>query len=169
MLSTGQKRQEVGGLAIPTTAGSSVQNLEAKSVGLHVARLLLVMLPIVLLSKMPAVYVDFIIAELGAPVALGGFLVAAMILTHDVLAALDFARVNQLQRAVNICFGSAVATIGLIMPAVLVASTMVGLPIELGLEPAEIALLALTLAISIVTFVGTRTNSLQGLYTWQPS
>ncbi|CUH41241.1 MULTISPECIES: calcium:proton antiporter [Roseobacteraceae] len=148
---------------IPTTAGSSIHNLETKSIGYHVAGLLLAMLPIVLLSKMLAVYVDFKIAELGAPVALGGFLVAAMILTPEALAALDSARANQLQRAVNICLGSAVATIGLTVPAVLVASTMFGLPIELGLEPAEIVLLALTLAISIVTFVGTRTNSLQGV------
>jgi len=53
-------------------------------------------------------------------------------------------------------------TIGLTVPAVLIASSVIGRPIELGLEPAEIVLLMLTLGISIVTFVGTRTNALQG-------
>jgi len=148
---------------IPTTGGSHAHDLEPNGVGYHVAGLLLAMLPIVLLSKVLATYVDFKIAELGAPVALGGFLVAAMILTPEALAALDAARVNQLQRAVNICLGSAVATIGLTVPAVLIAAGIVGRPIELGLESPEIVLLALTLAISIVTFVGTRTNSLQGV------
>ena len=118
--------------------------------------------------------IEVVLGELDENLAVRRLLRGASAVVHCAGAVrgrgwLDFARVNQLQRAVNICFGSAVATIGLIMPAVLVASTMVGLPIELGLEPAEIALLALTLAISIVTFVGTRTNSLQGLYTWQPS
>lgn len=148
---------------IPMTAGSATHELEARSVPYHVAGLLMAMLPIVLLSKKLAVYVDFKIIELGAPVALGGFLVAAMILTPEALAALDSARSNQLQRAVNICLGSALATIGLTVPAVLIASAFVGLPVELGLAPPEIVLLFLTLAVSIVTFVGTRTNSLQGV------
>lgn len=148
---------------IPTTAGASAHTITPRSVAFHVVGLLLAMLPIVLLAKKLAVYVDFKIAEVGAPVALGGFLVAAMILTPEALAALDAARANQLQRAVNICLGSALATIGLTVPAVLLSAEIVGLPIELGLAPAEIALLSLTLAISIVTFVGTRTNSLQGV------
>ncbi len=148
---------------IPTVGGSSAHDLEPKGIAYHVVGLLLAMLPIVLLSKMLAVYVDFKIGELGAPVALGGFLVAAMILTPEALAALDAAKSNQLQRAVNICLGSAVATIGLTVPAVLIASGIVGRPIELGLGSAEIVLLSLTLGISILTFVGTRTNALQGV------
>ncbi|MGI9509755.1 MAG: calcium:proton antiporter [Geminicoccaceae bacterium] len=148
---------------IPTTAGSSAYDLKIHGVLYHVAGLLLAMLPLVLMSKILAVYVDFKIAKVGAPAAFGGFLVAAMILTPEALAALDAARSNQLQRAVNICLGSALATIGLTVPAVLIAAGFVGLPIELGLAPAEIVLLTLTLSISIVTFVGTRTNSLQGV------
>lgn len=148
---------------LPTTAGSSAHDLETKGVPYHVIGLVLAMLPIVLLSKKLAIYVDFKIIELGAPVALGGFLVAAMILTPEALAALDSARSNQLQRAVNICLGSALATIGLTVPAVLISGAIVGLPVELGLDAAEIVLLMLTLSISIVTFVGTRTNSLQGV------
>ena len=105
----------------------------------------------------------FGIAQVGAPVALGGFIVAIMILTPEALAAFDAARTNQLQRAVNICLGSALATIGLTVPAVLIAGMIVGLPVELGLDSPEIVLLTLSLAISIVTFVGSRTNSLQGV------
>lgn len=136
--------------------------LAVRSVWFHAAALALALLPLVLMSKKLALYVDFGIGELGAPVALGGFIVAVMILTPEGLAAFDAARRDQMQRAVNICLGSALATIGLTVPAVLIASSVIGLPIELGLEMPEIVLLLLTLAISIVTFAGTRTNALQG-------
>lgn len=148
---------------LPTPAGSSGHDLETHGVAFHVVGLVLAMLPLVLMSKMMALYVDFGIVQLGAPVALGGFLVAIMILTPEALAAFDAARQNLLQRAVNICLGSALATIGLTVPAVLLSAWIVGLPIELGLDPPEIVLLTLTLAVSIVTFVGTRTNALQGV------
>ncbi len=57
---------------------------------------------------------------------------------------------------------SALATIGPTVPAVLIASSVIGRPIELGLETPEIVLLMLTLAFSIVTCVSTRTNALRG-------
>ena len=144
-------------------AGDHHHDLQPRSAGFHAAGLLAALLPLVLMSKKLAVYVDFGIAQVGAPVALGGFIVAIMILTPEALAALDSARKNQLQRAVNICLGAALATIGLTVPAVLIAAYFVGLPIELGLTPAGVVVLTMSLAISIVTFVGTRTNSLQGV------
>ncbi len=139
------------------------QTLEVKGTIFHSVGLALTLIPLVLMSKKLAIYVDFGIAQVGAPVALGGFIVAIMILTPEALAAFDAAKQNQLQRAVNICLGSALATIGLTVPAVLIAGMIVGLPVELGLESPEIVLLALSLSISIVTFVGSRTNALQGV------
>ncbi len=149
-----------GGEAAPESHG---HDLPVHGTSFHIVGLLMTLLPLVLMSKKLAVYVDFGIAQMGAPIALGGFIVAVMILTPEALAAFDAARQNQLQRAVNICLGSAVATIGLTVPAVLIAAHFVNLPIELGLEPPEIVLLTLSLTISIVTFLGLRTNSLQGV------
>jgi Ca2+:H+ antiporter len=115
-----------------------------------------------LLSKQLATYVNYSIAMSGAPLALGGFLVAALILTPEALSAVHAARDNQLQRAVNISLGSALATIGLTIPAVLIISGITGEKIELGLEVADVILLTLTLAVSLVTFISHRTNFLQG-------
>ncbi|RAI00607.1 calcium:proton antiporter [Acuticoccus sediminis] len=129
----------------------------------HIFALLLTLLPLVLMSKKLAIYVDHGITQVGAPVAMGGFIVAIMILTPEGLAALSAARHNQLQRAVNICLGSALATIGLTVPAVLAAAWFVDRPIELGLSPPGVVILSLSLGISIATFVGSRTNSLQGV------
>jgi Ca2+:H+ antiporter len=120
------------------------------------------MLPIVLLAKSLAVYVEFGISRTAAPLALGGFLIAALILTPEGLGAIQAARNNHLQRAVNICLGSALATIGLTIPAVLTIGWVMKEPVVLGLEPVDIVMLCLTLIVSLVTFINRRTNVLQG-------
>jgi len=77
------------------------------TVPVHAFGLIAALAPIVLLSKQLALYVDFGIDAVGAPLALGGFLIAALILTPEALSAMRAARANQLQRSVNICLGSA--------------------------------------------------------------
>jgi len=133
-----------------------------RSVGYHAVFLVLTMLPIVLLSKSMAKLVDHGIVYLQAPQALGGFLVAILVLSPEGLGAAKAAIANKLQRTVNIALGSALATIGLTIPAVLVISLFTGRTIELGLEPVEIVLLILTLLVCTVNFVTERTNVLKG-------
>jgi len=133
-----------------------------RTVPFHVIGLFGALLPIILLSKSLALYVDFGIDAVGAPIAFSGFIVAALVLMPEGMSAVQAARDNKLQRAVNICLGSAVATIGLTVPAVLVVSWVTGLRIELGLETAEIIMLVLTLFVSLLTFGSRTTNYLQG-------
>ena len=78
------------------------------------------------------------------------------------MGAAKAALANQLQRTVNIALGSALATIGLTIPAVLAVSLFTGRVIELGLDPVDIVLLTLTLLVSMVNFGAGRTNILQG-------
>ena len=78
------------------------------------------------------------------------------------MAALRAALNNQLQRSVNLCLGSALATIGLTVPAVLAVSLFIGEPVILGLDDTGIILLFLSLLTTALTFGGTRTNVLQG-------
>jgi Ca2+:H+ antiporter len=124
--------------------------------------LILTMLPIVLLAKQLAKLIDFGIAVLGAPVALGGVLIALIVFTPEGMSALRAALDNQLQRAVNLCLGGALSTIGLTVPAVLGIGLITGQPVILGLDLADVTLLALTLALSTLTFSGARTTVLQG-------
>ncbi|MGI9371348.1 MAG: calcium:proton antiporter [Hyphomicrobiales bacterium] len=135
---------------------------EVISLTYHAIGLVAALLPIVLLSKKLAVYVDFAIGGLGAPLAFGGFLIAALILTPEGLSAIRAAQANQLQRSVNICLGSTLSTMGLTIPTVLIIGWFVGQKVELGLETTEIVLLAATLIVSLVTFVSKRTHFLQG-------
>jgi Ca2+:H+ antiporter len=133
-----------------------------RSVPFHIAGLFGALLPIILLSKKLALYANNSIEGIGAPIALGGFLVAALILMPEGFSALRSARDNKLQRAVNICLGSAVATIGLTVPAVLAIGRFTGKEVELGLEFEDIIMITLTLFVSVVTFISGRTNYLQG-------
>ncbi|PVB63569.1 calcium:proton antiporter [Labrenzia sp. 011] len=135
---------------------------EVRSIPFHVVGLFGALLPIILLSKKLALYVDFGMDGIGAPLALSGFFVAALVLMPEGLSALQAAVANRLQRAVNICLGSAVATIGLTVPAVLLVGWIMGLEVEMGLDTPEILLLVLTLVVSILTFGARTTNYLQG-------
>ena len=137
-------------------------NLVARSVPFHAVLLVLTMLPIVLLSKKLAVLIDHGAVQFGAPAALGGVLVAILVLTPEGIAAFKAAMDNRLQRSVNICLGSALATIGLTVPAALTIGLVAGLHVELGLDHADMVLLVLTLLTSMLTFSGLRTNVLQG-------
>ena len=90
-------------------------------------------------------------------------MVAILILAPEGLAAFVAARNNNLQRALNICLGSALATIGLTIPSVLVIGKVIGQDVTLGLEPIEIVLVTLTLLVLIVNLQKGETNVFKGI------
>jgi Ca2+:H+ antiporter len=126
-----------------------------RTVPFHAVLLVLTMLPVVLLAKKLAILLDIGVVQLGAPRALAGLVVALLVLTPEGVAAIRAALGNHMQRGVNICLGSAVATI-------IVVGFVTDLHIQLGLDQLDTLLLVLTLLVSTVTFAGERTNSLQG-------
>jgi Ca2+:H+ antiporter len=128
----------------------------------HVVLLLANILPIVILAKSLAVVLDFGIARLGAPVALGGILIAMVVFTPECIAALKAITANQLQRAINLCLGAAASTLGLTVPAVLVIGLVTGQEVVLGLSGTNMVILSMTLLLSTLTFTGTRTTMLEG-------
>jgi Ca2+:H+ antiporter len=142
--------------------GRELGHHEVHSLPFHAAFLVLAILPVVLLSKKLAVFVDYGVETLGAPSALGGVVIAILLLLPEGLGGLRAATANRLQRSVNILLGSALATIGLTVPAVLAISLIIDRAVELGLDPVETVLLLLTLTVSTLTFTGGRTNVLQG-------
>jgi len=128
----------------------------------HAILLLATLMPVVLLSKPLAKLLDYGVEQLGLPIALGGVLIAVLILSPEWTAACQAAARNHLQRAVNLSLGSALSTIGLTVPVVLAISVLTGTPVELGLNTVEIALLAVTLFVCQMTFSGAPTNILLG-------
>jgi Ca2+:H+ antiporter len=153
------------GTEVTNTGGKGVEvhgRLEVQSVVYHSLLLLAYVLPIVVLAKQIAVPIDYAISVLSAPRALGGFLVAVLILTPESLASVRAALANQLQRSINLALGTALSSISLTIPAVLVIGFITNRTIILGLDSADAVLLLLTLVVSILTFALERTNVLLG-------
>lgn len=128
----------------------------------HGGLLLLYIIPIVLLSKKIAVPIEFSVSNLGAPPALVGLLVAAIILAPESMSSVRAALANQLQRSINLLLGSVLASISLTIPAVLAIGLLTDRSIVLALEAVDVILLVLTLAMSTLTFASGRTNILLG-------
>jgi Ca2+:H+ antiporter len=128
----------------------------------HALGLVGALVPVVFLAEALARYVDLGIEELRAPPALGGVLIAILVLAPEALASFRAALANRVQRSVNICLGSALATISLTVPMVLLIAATTGRTVELGLGDLGMVLLAATLLVSVVTFASGRTNVLQG-------
>ena len=124
-----------------TRAAASMAIIEIRSLPFHAIFLVLAILPVVLLSKKLAVFVDYGIETLGAPAELGGIIIAILVLSPEGLGALRAALANRLQRSVNILLGSALATIGLTVPAVLAIGLIIDRAVELGLDQVETVLL----------------------------
>jgi Ca2+:H+ antiporter len=132
--------------------------------GLVVSAFLLLagLIPVVILAKKLAIVLEFGTSELRLPAALAGVIVASLILAPEGLSAIQAALKNQLQRAINLLLGSALATLALTIPAVLTIGLVIRQEVELGLPIQDVAILCVTLAISVLTFGRGRTNLLQG-------
>jgi Ca2+:H+ antiporter len=137
--------------------------LVVRSVGFHATLLLANMLPIVLLSKSMAKLIDYKITSFSAPVALGGIVIALLVLAPEGLAAVKAALSDRLQRSINICLGSALATIGMTVPAILTIGLVTGNKVVLGLDPVDSVLLMTTTLVSVVTFASRKTNVIHGI------
>jgi Ca2+:H+ antiporter len=136
--------------------------LDKKQLLRHFAMLLMHILPIVILSKSMAKVLAAGIELTGAPNALGGIIIAALVFAPEGISALIAARADQMTRAVNLCLGSVASTLGLTVPAVLAISLYTGQPVLLGLTPSSMVMLAATLILSVMTFSSARTTMLEG-------
>jgi Ca2+:H+ antiporter len=130
---------------------------------LSVVLLLVSLLAVVLLAKKFSLVVDAVAVKIGAPPAFAGLLVALLILLPEGVSATAAARSNDLQKSINLALGSSLATIGLTIPAVGVATQLLDKQLELGLSPQSSILLLLTFLLSMLTFGTGRTNVLFGL------
>jgi Ca2+:H+ antiporter len=129
---------------------------------LAAALLLLSLVAVVALAKALSPAVEAGVAYSGAPKAVVGVIIAAVVLLPESLAAVRAARLDRLQTSLNLAFGSAVASIGLTIPVVAAVSVILGRPLMLGLDPKETVLLALTLLLTTLTVATGRTSILQG-------
>jgi len=133
-----------------------------RSTGFHALMMLLYLAAVIFLAEKFAVPLDNSIEQFHMPQAFGGAVIAALVLSPEGLGGITASLQNQLQRSINILFGSVLATIGLTIPAVLMIGLLTKRSVSLGLQGGNLPLLLLTLAVSVVTFTSRKTNVLQG-------
>lgn len=112
-------------------------------------------------AKLVSPAIEKSVIRAGFPLAVVGVMIALMILLPETLAAVRAARRGRLQTSINLAFGSAMASIGLTIPAIAVTSIWLPGPLHLGLGGTHLVLLAITIAVTTLTVVPGRATLLQ--------
>jgi Ca2+:H+ antiporter len=126
------------------------------------ALLILGLVAVVGLAKVESYPIEDGVEFLGFPHSFVGVVIALLVLLPESIAAGRAAAQNRVQTSLNLAYGSAMASIGLTIPAIAVASIWLDGPLVLGLEPTQMVLLLVSVLVSILTVVPGRTKSLQG-------
>ena len=124
--------------------------------------LLISLILVVLLAKALSPSIELAIDEMGAPRAVVGIAIALLVLLPEGVAATRAGFNNRLQTSLNLSLGSALASIGLTIPAVAFVSIVFDLPISLGVDALGMTFLGLTFLLSILTIAVGRATILQG-------
>ncbi len=124
--------------------------------------LMLALVSVVGLAKVESPAIESGVAAVGFPPAVVGVVIALLVLAPETLAAVRSAGRGRLQISLNLAFGSAMASIGLTIPAIAVAGFWMTGPLYLGLGSTQIVLLALTVVVAALTVVPGRATRLQG-------
>jgi Ca2+:H+ antiporter len=134
----------------------------AKLAWISAALLMACLGSVVLLAKSLAPTLEAAVVGIGAPEALVGIIIATVVLLPEGIAAFQAARANRLQTSLNLALGSALASIGLTIPAVAIVSLATGWHLSLGLDVKSSVLLMLSLIVATLSLGTGRTTVMQG-------
>jgi len=124
--------------------------------------LVLALVAVVGLAKVESPAIEAGVRAVGFPQSFVGVVIALLVLLPETLAAVRAARRDRIQTSLNLALGSAMASIGLTIPAIAVASIWLEGPLTLGLGSTQMILLTLTVLVSVLTVVPGRATRLQG-------
>ncbi len=123
--------------------------------------LLVALVAVVGLAKVESPVIEAAVSGAGLPHAVVGVVIALLVLLPETIAAVRAARRDHFQISLNLSLGSAMASIGLTIPAIAIASIWLDGPLVLGLGGTHMVLLALTVGVSTLTVVPGRATLLQ--------
>lgn len=118
---------------------------------------------VVLLAKGVTPALESVLTAVGAPMSFVGVVVAMVILLPEGLSAFKNARKDRLQISLNLALGSALASIGLTIPSVAVASIIMDTPLTLGIDHKSTLLLITSLFCLALSLRTGRTTIMQGI------
>lgn len=144
---------------LPPVAGTE-KSVSRPEAWISLILLLVSLMVVILLAKNLSPAIKEGIAAAGLPTALLGVAIAAVILLPEGIAAVRAARRNQYQTSINLGLGSALASIGLSIPTVVVVCTFMDLPLILGLDRKSMVLLVLSVFTVMLSLNKGRTNGL---------
>lgn len=135
----------------------------AREAWLSLGLLVVALVAVVGLAKMLSPTIESGVKSLGFPYGVVGVVIALLVLAPESIAAVRNANRDRVQISLNLAYGSAMASIGLTIPTIAVASIWLDGPLELGLQPTHLVLLFLTVAVSILTVAQGRAKAMQGV------
>ncbi|MBO0513171.1 calcium:proton antiporter [Streptomyces beijiangensis] len=134
------------------------KNAALASLGL----LLIALIAVVGNAKAVSPTIERGVESAGLPHAVVGVIIALLVLAPETLAAVRAARRERVQTSINLGFGSAMASIGLTIPAIALATIWLSGPLTMGLDATHMVLLALTVMVGVLTVVPGRATLVQG-------
>ncbi|MFF2203066.1 calcium:proton antiporter [Streptomyces sp. NPDC058145] len=134
----------------------------ARTAWISLGLLGLALIGVVGLAKGVSPTIESGVEAAGLHQAVVGVIIALLVLLPETIAAVRAARRDRVQTSLNLALGSAMASIGLTIPAVALASVWLSGPLVLGLGATHMLLLALTVVVSSLTVVPGRATPLQG-------
>src|SRR4051812_5210361 len=155
------------GAALDSAPGSDTETHAEPPSGAETLRslglLALALVAVVGLAKVESPAIEAGVAAVGFPPSFVGVVIALLVLLPETLAASRNALRDRVQTSLNLALGSAMASIGLTIPVIALATIWIDVPLQLGLGPTQMVLLALTVVITALTVVPGRATRLQGV------
>lgn len=125
-------------------------------------QLIIALVSVIGLAKIISPSIQGFVLDAGYPLSSVAVAVALVILAPEGLAAIKSSNRGDMQTGFNLAYGSALASIGLTIPALAIASWVMGIELQLGLSATEIVLFVLTMIVSLVTVSSHRVTLFQG-------
>ena len=114
------------------------------------------------LAKVESPAIEDAVASVGFPHAVVGVVIALLVLLPESISAVRAAHRDRVQTSLNLAYGSAMASIGLTIPTIAVASIWLDGPLVLGLGETEMVLLFVSMIVGVLTVVPGRAKPLAG-------
>jgi Ca2+:H+ antiporter len=133
-----------------------------REVLISLALLVVALIAVVGLAKVESPAIEDAVDAIDAPQSAVGVIIALLVLLPEGLAAVRNARRDRIQTSFNLAFGSAIASIGLTIPAIAVASIWLEGPLVLGLGSTQLVLLAITVVVGALTVLPGRATIQEG-------
>jgi len=151
---------------LPKNATSEEEHEEAPNNFTAISSLFLLLIAlfsVVVLAKLLSKDIEVMVLNLGAPQSVVGVIIAAIVLLPEGMAAYRAVKSDRLQTSLNLALGSALASIGLTIPAVAAVSIIFGMPITLGIDMSSTVLLLLSMITIMFSLATGKTNVQQGI------